>query len=303
MKNLLRQTQKESPDNKKGKVDSSKISPEEAKPSAEITTTPSRTRSRTFDSSLSATIQEVLDFQIGTPGSVDTSDIDILELFKDDKAFLDRRQSQTQALSNINSSRGTIKSSSGSPLTENTKDSSSTSQQPQVYSAKGARPKELKLAPNQQGTGKTSISSDSALSSGNSPLFEGFGSMTGTTQDGSPVAQWLRALGEDSGGANFIDSLSNEMERERRISMQESLRDKDEPCVFWEFDSDLDATPRQSVSSPRRISSEGGGHASEADRILIALGYSDKAPPQEDINAKQMRFSFDVNSATSTPNT
>ncbi|XP_072040376.1 FHF complex subunit HOOK-interacting protein 1B-like isoform X2 [Amphiura filiformis] len=271
----------ENSDNLKGN-ESSKRSPEGNKSSAEISTP--RTRSRTFDSSLSATIQEVLDFQIGsTSDSVDTSDIDILELFKDDKAFLDRRQLQKQALS-----------ASKSNTNQNTKDLTSSVQQ-------GARPKELKLTPSQHGTGKMSISSDSAFSSGNSPLFEGFGSVSETTQgdgDGSPVAQWLRALGEDSGGANFIDCLSNEMEKDRRLSRPESVRDRDEPCVFWEFDSDLETTPRLAGGTHRRISSE---QTSEADRILQALGYAEKASLQQEANAKQMRFSFDVNSATSTP--
>lgn len=281
-----------------------------------------RTRSRTVDSSLSATIQEVLDFQIGcNDGSVlDTSDIDILELFQDDQVFLNRKQSQSEAVvgnktPTTTTTRNPSNNNAGEANVDKTKDSpSSTAQhqlqqlQQQEYGAKGARPKELKLAPGPAAAvnGKTSISSDSAFSSGNSPMFEGFGSVSENTQDGSPVAQWLRRMGEDSGGADFIDTLSNEMEKERRISRQESVvRDKDEPCVFWEFDSDLETTPRHHHAPSVRRQMSSDGSMVEADRILQALGYSDKMrqplPPAQDINAKQMRFSFDVNSASSTP--
>ncbi|XP_038055074.1 FTS and Hook-interacting protein-like isoform X2 [Patiria miniata] len=270
-----------------------------------------RERLRSLDVKLTATIQEVLSLKIGSDSEkVDTSDVNITDLFMDENAAVavqtPRVEASTLQVEQRSSSEtitevkpienGFIEDSEThdevkiSPVKLDQSENASELPLPESKGSTGkSRPKDLNL------TGpatKPSQESDSAFSGSNSPvldsnLYNGTSSggvpngNIGSSQKGSQVANWLQALGEDASGASFIENLSNEKKKEKRLSsagQPESEKDQDEPCVFWEFDSDIEFSPKG--GRPRQDLAGGEGSANEAKQILDALGFnSSKGEP------------------------
>ncbi|XP_033631661.1 FTS and Hook-interacting protein-like isoform X1 [Asterias rubens] len=288
-----------------------------------------RDRKRSVDPKLTATIQEVLSLKIGTDcESVDTSDVNIIDLFMDEK-----NQSAVNGGSPENENKSSPKNVEFRPVENGVADHAemkgsrnhtsepqqSVDQKPFVENTPGSRPvanghdgqtkpsgnlhttepnqsedivSELSTPESRVSSGKSrprdlnvpckhSQESDSAFSGSNSPVldsnYNGGSSIPrvnpiGSSHKGSQVANWLQALGEDTDSVNFIDSLSDDQKRRKRLSLTrpEMERDSDEPCVFWEFD--IEASP-EAVSS-KRASSGGDGIKNEVDQILHGLGFN-----------------------------
>ncbi|XP_022084382.1 FTS and Hook-interacting protein-like isoform X2 [Acanthaster planci] len=269
-----------------------------------------RERVRSVDPKLTATIQEVLSLEIGNDNEkVDTSDVSVTDLFMDEMVALQAQMPSGEmspspaerkpSLENVTkvepmqngfpAQTETTDLTAGSPVRPDHNESNSQLATPESKVGTGkSRPKDLNLA----GPGaKPSQESDSAFSGSNSPVLDsntyiGMSNSVGggapksdieSSQKGSQVANWLQALGEDTSSASFIENLSDDKRREARFSLagQESTEKDggDEPCVFWEFDSDIEFSPKG--GRPKGDSAAGGeGVVNEASQILDALGFS-----------------------------
>lgn len=226
---------------------------------ADETSSPVQSKSSS-PGTLTSTIEEILRLDLGNIKNVDISDVNLADIFQGEKLNILTMEEDFKK-----------KEKTGSNL---------------------GFPGSLNITHHKD----ISVSSDSAFSSTNSPTNDTGGpEKLQNAHRGSSDAIWSNHHEGRRNGSPQNPKHQMEMEQTLRspISSQSSLREVDEPSVFYMYDSDYETYQGNGqLGTTRECFSD------EADEILMALGYDlDKSSPYQERGDSQnfSRLSFTEN--------